>query len=78
MPADLGPIKVVQAIRRDHPDGARFFTNGGKRVEEPKLYPWKRGWKSLIDGQWHCYDREGRFVSCGEANYRTDAPSSSS
>jgi len=70
---DLSPLKVVRAIRGMYPDGALFLTSGGKRVEEPRLYPWKRGFKSLIDGQWHCFDREGRFVSAGEANYRNGA-----
>lgn len=57
---------VVEAIRRMYPDGALFLTRHGRRVEEPALVPWRRGFKANINGEVHWFTAEGQFVAAGE------------
>ncbi len=66
MAADLGPFKVVEAIRKMYPDGCLFFSRHGKRVEEPVLEPWRRGYKARINGSTHWFTSEGQFVAEGD------------
>lgn len=66
MAADLAPLRVVDAIRRMYPDGALFLTRYGRRVEEPALVPWRRGYKANINGEMHWFTADGEFVAAGD------------